>query len=232
MRNRPLNFANRNFRNATAMLALLGICASILPIPLGWIVRDSKDLSEPFPCQHCACGCKNAEQCWRNCCCFTPSQKAAWARENRVTAPTYAALDADKRVARFHQAQANVAKSCCSKTPGSAHKKADSAHSSNAKLCSNRKCTDGSGARESTSAHQPTEDTDEETAESLVLLSMLASKCSGQATVFSLLHWAIIERSPSTTTCWELSGLQSPHESLRPIRVFLIPDVPPPRSTV
>jgi hypothetical protein len=54
-----------------------------LPLPLPVI----KDGSQPFPCQHHRCGCKSADQCWRGCCCFTPAQKLAWARENGITPP-------------------------------------------------------------------------------------------------------------------------------------------------
>jgi len=87
---RRFSFANPRTRGAVALLALVAICASVVPIPLGVIYRETKDLSQPFPCQHCACGCKNAEQCWTNCCCYSPAEKLDWAMKNRVTPPSYA----------------------------------------------------------------------------------------------------------------------------------------------
>lgn len=51
---------------------------------------------ERFPCEHCGCGCRTAEQCWRSCCCNTNQEKIAWARENGVTVPEFV-LAAAKR---------------------------------------------------------------------------------------------------------------------------------------
>jgi hypothetical protein len=56
-----------------------------IPLPSALV----KDYSEPFPCMNCACGCVNAEMCWRECCCFNTQQKLAWARRNGVKVPSY-----------------------------------------------------------------------------------------------------------------------------------------------
>jgi len=51
----------------------------------------------PFPCQDHPCGCQTAEECWQHCCCFTPAQHWAWAREHNVEPPSYAERpDADE----------------------------------------------------------------------------------------------------------------------------------------
>jgi hypothetical protein len=63
------------------LIATLG-----LPLP----AAVHKDVSQPFPCQNHPCGCQTAEQCWRSCCCFTPEERWAWARENNVEPPSYA----------------------------------------------------------------------------------------------------------------------------------------------
>lgn len=47
----------------------------------------AKDVSRPFPCMHCQCGCRDAEQCWARCCCHTLSERVAWARQNGVVPP-------------------------------------------------------------------------------------------------------------------------------------------------
>jgi len=46
--------------------------------------------AERFPCEHCGCGCRSAEQCWAHCCCFTAQEKVAWAKRNGVAVPEYA----------------------------------------------------------------------------------------------------------------------------------------------
>jgi hypothetical protein len=43
--------------------------------------------SQPFPCQDHRCGCRDADHCWRSCCCLTREQKFAWALEHGVTPP-------------------------------------------------------------------------------------------------------------------------------------------------
>src|SRR6266481_10155373 len=48
--------------------------------------------SHPFPCQDHDCGCSSAEECWTNCCCFSPEQHLAWAHDHAVEPPAYAIL--------------------------------------------------------------------------------------------------------------------------------------------
>lgn len=76
-------------RRLIGLALLVSMCASILPFFVVDRVSGEKDLSAPFPCQNRPCGCLSAEQCWRECCCFTNAQKVAWARKNRVTPPQY-----------------------------------------------------------------------------------------------------------------------------------------------
>jgi hypothetical protein len=193
MHTRRFIFANPKVRSATALLVLVGICASILPIPLGRVLPDSKDLSQPFPCQHCACGCKSAEQCWKNCCCFSPTEKAAWAKKNGVTPPSYAVLKDENRLAENGKA-------------------------------SNKECSKGCCSKKGIVSKEPA------STEAVMVLSIMAYQCSGQSSVFCLLPWAIIETQPDMAQRWELDSRQLPDESLNPIRVFSIPDVPPPRT--
>jgi hypothetical protein len=56
--------------------------------------KRQKDLSQPFPCMFSRCGCNNAEQCWRQCCCHDLRSKLAWARQNNVTPPDYVIAEA------------------------------------------------------------------------------------------------------------------------------------------
>jgi hypothetical protein len=45
--------------------------------------------TERFPCEHCGCGCRSAEECWAHCCCFTNQQKVEWGRQNGVAVPEF-----------------------------------------------------------------------------------------------------------------------------------------------
>lgn len=75
-------------RKLTSFVLLLSLCASFVPLPAGPAFNPpEKDHSEPFPCQHRACGCRSAKQCWKKCCCFTNEQKVAWAKKNGVKVP-------------------------------------------------------------------------------------------------------------------------------------------------
>lgn len=85
-------FPSRNklkrFRQASVWgmaVAYLLVVAGV-PIPIG-NVTSTKDLSRPFPCMHSQCGCGNAEQCWRSCCCHTVAERIAWAEARRLPVP-------------------------------------------------------------------------------------------------------------------------------------------------
>jgi hypothetical protein len=79
-----------------------------------WSNGEAKDLSQPFPCMYRHCGCRNAQQCWRGCCCFSNKQKLAWAEANGVTPPPYVAAAAEKE--NSHLAKASC---CATKKSGS-----------------------------------------------------------------------------------------------------------------
>jgi hypothetical protein len=74
-------------RRLISLAVLLSLCAAMFPLPIGWRAKSEKDLSKPFPCQNRPCGCRSAEQCWKKCCCFTNSQKIAWAKAHQVQLP-------------------------------------------------------------------------------------------------------------------------------------------------
>ena len=72
----------------------------LFPLPFAPPVQHStdKDLSEPFPCQNRPCGCQSAAQCWRKCCCFTDTQKVAWAKANNVKVPDFVLVAAKREL--------------------------------------------------------------------------------------------------------------------------------------
>jgi hypothetical protein len=70
-----------------AALALTSVVACSLALPLP--VPATKPGATPFPCQHHACGCRDAESCWRSCCCLTTQEKLAWAERHGVKPPKF-----------------------------------------------------------------------------------------------------------------------------------------------
>jgi hypothetical protein len=72
-------------RRVCAALVLVCYCASAVGFPVPTLT--DKDRSEPYPCQDHPCGCRTAAECWRQCCCLTPEQRWAWAREQGVQPP-------------------------------------------------------------------------------------------------------------------------------------------------
>ena len=72
---------------SAALLAVYAVTAAGVPLPGG---VPPKQTNERYPCEHCQCGCRSAEQCWRSCCCRTLAERFEWARENNVRPPDYA----------------------------------------------------------------------------------------------------------------------------------------------
>lgn len=93
---RPLRIERSWARRLTGLAMLLGVCASLIPLPVLTFATGGKDRSRPFPCQDRPCGCRSAEQCWKKCCCFTDSQKVAWAKSQGVKAPAFVIAAAAK----------------------------------------------------------------------------------------------------------------------------------------
>lgn len=74
-------------RQFMILLLLAGFAAALVPIPVSLVRSEqSKDRTEPFPCQDRPCACRSAAQCKKQCCCFTTEQKQAWGRRNGVKA--------------------------------------------------------------------------------------------------------------------------------------------------
>jgi hypothetical protein len=110
-------------------LACMTVAVSSIGVPLP--AQSVKKSGDPFPCQGCACGCKDAESCWRDCCCHTNGEKLAWARRHGVKPPAFVIAAAtrertcDERYAapccRSNQCDdktvASGTRSCCSKQP-------------------------------------------------------------------------------------------------------------------
>jgi hypothetical protein len=110
-------FVWRLRRSAATLLVIVGYLAGTLGFPLP--AKVAKDTSRPFPCQDHACGCQNAEQCWRHCCCFSNEEKLAWARGHCVQPPEYLASSSPHgwRTPRLHESVTQPESPCsCGQT--------------------------------------------------------------------------------------------------------------------
>lgn len=96
-----------------ATLAAVAACAVGVPQPA--VVSKSHD--ERYPCENHPCGCSDAESCWRDCCCFTPDEKLAWAQRAGVTPPAFAVAAAREASVQLCAAKPSDhgASSCCTK---------------------------------------------------------------------------------------------------------------------
>ncbi len=105
-------------RRLTACMLLVLSLLMVWPVSMSGTIEEGprnavgKDTSAPFPCQTRACGCRSAKQCWKKCCCFTDTQKVAWAKANRVTLPAFV-VDAAKRETAIAPGDRHPAKECC-----------------------------------------------------------------------------------------------------------------------
>jgi hypothetical protein len=75
-----------SFKGVTAWML---ICAQIAgSVGLPSFSRSGKDKSRPYPCMDRPCGCASYDECWAgDCCCFTLSEKIAWAKANAIDPP-------------------------------------------------------------------------------------------------------------------------------------------------
>jgi hypothetical protein len=78
--------------------------------------------SVPFPCQHHACGCQTADQCWKSCCCYSSTEKLAWAHEHGVAPPPELTTEvAESALSAVRSTRDGSPKGCCSEHADHGH---------------------------------------------------------------------------------------------------------------
>lgn len=231
-------------RKVVTFLALVCFCAATLPIPVATLDILDKGESQPFPCQNHPCGCKTAEQCWTNCCCFTPAERLAWAKKNGVTPPSYAQRPtSDETTRQSSSISSNVGnvtaeakstcceprKACCEKHatmavfkpntigPGKPEGCDAAATKSSGSCCLSSK-TDKAGSKATSS---PTK--------RKVVLSMFALKCQGKSSAFTMLPWTILATIQKVVMIEHESGPAHQATTIDPAPVYSKPDTPPPK---
>jgi hypothetical protein len=118
MLSRRLRYFRFHFKGrGGSWLALVGQVIAVVGLPLP--AASAKDVSRPFPCQHRACGCLSAGDCWTSCCCFTAAQRVAWAQEHDAEVPQTLVEQAEQEAAAHECGEGECsdvrAKPCCTK---------------------------------------------------------------------------------------------------------------------
>jgi hypothetical protein len=108
------------FRRLAVLAALATFLATTIGVPLPF--AGVKDRSQPFACMDRACGCMNAAQCWKGCCCFTDREKLAWCAAHGVEPPV--ALIAAVEHSSAHDPSASQ---CCDHDSGDLHEESSCA---------------------------------------------------------------------------------------------------------
>jgi hypothetical protein len=208
-----------------AGLALFAYLSTTIGFPLP--VVPVKDHSQRYPCEHHLCGCRNAEDCWRHCCCHTPEERWAWARANGIEPPAYAERPVSDgwRTARLRdRAEAASCPNC----------RRESAGQQNASSTSPRPCCAGHANGRSCCQAQPPKPTTEAERKPGAAVGwvagMAAQQCRGVSTLW-LSSGAVLP--PPPRVAWNpclvpLGWVSCPEAS--PRTIAHLPAVPPPRS--
>ena len=206
---RRLSFRRHWCRRLVGLAVLISICASFFPLPVETTSSPEKDRSEPFPCQNRPCGCASAEQCWKQCCCFTNVEKVAWAKKNGVKLPEYVvrAAEAESADKVADTGEKPVKKCACCSTERSettteiCGESFAETNNSSALACSTSDCCiSDSGDQhqaESVCQHKETDSTPESAAESSsessrYVIGIEMMKCRGQGLFWNSIPWAVI----------------------------------------
>ncbi len=206
MRSRRLqNKLTRGLRCGLLSAAALSFVVGSVGVPLP--IGPAKDRSVSFPCMDRSCGCHDAADCKKHCCCFSSEEKLAWSAEHHVDPTPFvddqalAALTAN----RHHEHAASPAcgacageRSACSATPA-------------ASCCAKKSPPAG-----------------HKTGGSLTIAAY--RQCTGLASLWTLVHAAL--PPPKSVECeflWPLTGRVAQHDCL-PAAVRFAPPTPPPRA--
>ncbi|AMV35434.1 hypothetical protein VN12_25310 [Pirellula sp. SH-Sr6A] len=222
-----------------------------LPIPVPTAGLAEKDSAQPFPCQNRPCGCKTAEQCWTGCCCFTPSERLAWAEENGVAPPSYAQLPASDDTAgqggliaaSMGQMTTGSEASCCaSRRPCCEKQSLTTVHKpktiglkvgdvDKVAIAKPTGAKSGGTCCETANAYKVGgSKSKNSSAKRKVVLGMFALKCQGKSSVFHSLPWVILAHAPNEVLLGPEARPAYHPAPVEPAPVYSKPDTPPPRQ--
>jgi hypothetical protein len=178
----------------------VAICSVGVPMPAR---SERKAGDTPFPCQDCPCGCKDAETCWRDCCCFTNQQKVAWARKHRVAIPAFVVV-----AAKREGCDGQCERACCEaktasvklavKKPACCARREAACVSCTVKSVAARTC---SRCDEQSACDDATPATEQRRSSSPVLL-ISKLRCGGISLSVSMMPASVVVKA--TDFCWDL----------------------------
>jgi hypothetical protein len=191
------------------------VAATGMPLPV-LAAGQQKDFSQPYPCMNHPCGCMNAEQSWRSCCCLTMEEKLAWARENGVEPPEFVREFVGKTTTNPGNSENCQSGGCChSKGQGSQNKAPSCCDSEVPKTTENEKPKAPSS--------QPRK--------MMVVLGMMALRCQGQGPQGQLSETPSTAASAPMTVVHTLELLEIvPILHIEPESIPHEPASPPPRG--
>lgn len=183
------------------------ICAVGIPLPVQSHTMPTQDSSEPYPCMDCLCGCKDAETCWRNCCCYSNEEKLAWARDKGITPPAY--VVSAVRLAKSQSGCCSKAGCCRSSSACSPPKVVNSCCSKS----ENRRCCQ---TRERRTARN-------------TVLALQAVRCQGLKLSLSSLPPTLVAADVDPPELMPLAGSIVARNDELLDDPYYIPDTPPPQ---
>ncbi|MEX2113715.1 MAG: hypothetical protein WD845_11045 [Pirellulales bacterium] len=195
-------------RRSIAAYLLANYVFLLVGIPLPLPVEQ--DVSCPFPCQHHGCGCHSADQCWRQCCCFTHAEKLAWARANHVDPPAELLAQAPESPVETQ--------SCCAEL-----------HDHEVPLAG--AATSCGGDRTCSAPHeQQSPATDEPTPPVERVNGIRALGCQGGSSLWMVLATSTVPEDPVAFEADRTSRPLTPAIDGIPLCVARTPEPPPPRA--
>ncbi|QDT89916.1 hypothetical protein [Gimesia algae] len=221
---RPRSYFGKSLtRRLIGLAALVSVCASFMPLPLGSIPSREKDQSQPFPCQHRPCGCASAEQCWKQCCCFTNAEKIVWARDNGIIPPDYVVEAAQSEfTAKVVKAETVVKKQC-------SHCVKSTSVQNGVACCETRSrptcCSTSSGH---STEHQPEETLSTADDSTRYVIGIEMMNCRGQGLFWNSLPWAVIPVVPVPKLVVDPGNWDRPRSVIAAF-IAAEPPEPPPR---
>lgn len=195
-----------------AVLALVGYWSATIGVPIPQSPR--KDGGEPFPCQGHHCGCQNAAACWRTCCCYSATEKVAWARAKAVEPPAAAVVEAALEWNSPRQRDAEITAAACARCTERAGRNCRSATATPVPAASCRSSSDRNDETSATTWH----------------VSVSPVKCQGLISLW-LQNGTVCPPAPVVrwSPNWDCVARVSPIK-LAPCQLPHSPPIPPPRD--
>ncbi len=224
------------------------LSSSVTPSGIASERLAAKDRTRPFPCMNKPCGCLSAKQCFQKCCCHTPDETLAWARQHDVSPEILCALQqrADKHANSKQNRQNSdqkVQKTCCHKDnlkPNLAVERAAEEVATNdmcgEDICFEYEYLSSAGDKESSSEHSSQHELQDDkhdavhievmSEHSIILKSLLA--CGGLVSEWFASGLALLPGPVEVVSCGQLFP-ESPGQHPKLFRgVRSAPPTPPP----